>query len=122
MRTRIKAARKALSLTQTSLRDCDLCNMQFEWDEAKRFSNLTKHKIDFIDAVTIYNDFVVTTESPQGEHGEPRFVSIGLLRGLEIVIVFTPREDKRRIISVRRARLTERNKYHEERKRKQDGL
>ena len=89
--------------------------MQFEWDETKRRLNLEKHKIDFEEATTIYDSFVYTFQDTRNEYGEPRFVSLGLLYGVEVAVVFTPRDGKRRIISVRRARMAEREKYHEER-------
>lgn len=48
------------------------------------------------------------------EWDEIRFVTIGLLNGFEIAVVYTPRNNKKRIISVRRARTEERTKYYEE--------
>ena len=94
--------------------------MLFEWDEAKNQVNLLKHGIDFEAAIRIYDDFVITTSSQQPNLTEERFLSIGLLRGLEIVVIFTPRGEKRRIVSARRARKAERAKYHEELKKHQD--
>jgi uncharacterized DUF497 family protein len=88
--------------------------MCFEWDEHKRISNIEKHHIDFEDAATIYEGFAITAPSPRTDMDEERFISIGLLRGIEIVVVFTMRGDTRRIISARRARKNEREKYHEE--------
>ena len=94
--------------------------MEFEWDEAKRQANFEKHRIDFEDAVTIYEDYVCTAADTRADYGEDRYVSIGLLAGVEIVIVYTPRGDGRRIISARRARVAERRKYHEERAKNED--
>ena len=96
--------------------------MQFEWDETKRLLNLEKHKIDFEDAATIYDGFVYTFPALRKDCSEERFVSIGLLCGIEIAIVFTPRGGKRRIISSRRARDAERRKYYEERNKNEDGF
>jgi uncharacterized DUF497 family protein len=91
--------------------------MEFEWDENKRLSNIRKHKIDFIDAITIFDDFVYTFQDIRKDYGEPRFVSIGLLSDILISLVFTPRENKRRIISARMSRLQERKKYDDEREK-----
>jgi uncharacterized DUF497 family protein len=88
--------------------------MYFEWDEAKRKQNIEKHKIDFVDAVTIYDNFVYTFPSGHKDLDEKRFVSLGLMQGIEIALVFTLRNEKRRIISARRARIVEREKYHAE--------
>ena len=92
--------------------------MQFEWDEAKRQANIIKHKIDFVDAVTIYDPGKFTyTYKSNGDYGEERYVSIGILDDKEIAVVYTTRNDKRRIISVRRARINERKLYYDERRK-----
>ena len=90
--------------------------LDFEWDEAKRQKNIEKHKIDFLDAVKIFDneEAIFTFQDTRQDWGENRFVTIGLLNGIEIAVVHTPRKDKRRIISVRRARTEERAKYYEE--------
>ena len=82
--------------------------LDFEWDEAKRQKN--------IDAVKIFDneEAIFTFQDTRQDWGENRFVTIGLLNGIEIAVVHTPRKDKRRIISVRRARTEERAKYYEE--------
>ena len=87
--------------------------MQFEWDEAKRQANIIKHKIDFADAVTIfYNDFY-RYQDLRADYGEKRYVTIGLLHGVEIAVIHTPRNGKYRIISARRARVKERKLYYD---------
>ncbi len=96
--------------------------MQFEWDENKRQINIEKHGIDFVDAVKIFESFVHTTQDTRADYGEVRNVSTGLLNGIEITVIHTPRGDKRRIISVRRARVSERKTYYEEAKKNGNGL
>lgn len=88
--------------------------MPFEWDENKRLSNIEKHGIDFADAVKIFDAFAVTRQDTRADYGEERYVAVGLLDGREITVIYTPREDNRRIISARRARVEERKVYHEE--------
>ena len=88
--------------------------MLFEWDEAKRLKNIEKHKIDFTDAITIFRYFVYTVQDTRADYGEERYVSTGLLNDMEITVIYTPRGGKRRIISARRARVKERQIYHEE--------
>ena len=94
--------------------------MQFEWDENKRQTNIEKHGIDFADAVKIFDGFTHTTQDTREDWGEERFVAVGILNGLEIAVIYTPRNGKRRIISVRRARVMERKIYYEE-ARKRNG-
>ncbi|MBR0253570.1 MAG: BrnT family toxin [Synergistaceae bacterium] len=88
--------------------------MQFEWDENKRKINIEKHGIDFADAVKIFDGFTHKIQDKRADYGEDRFVTIGLLNGVEISVINTPRDGKIRIISVRRARVSERKKFYEE--------
>jgi uncharacterized DUF497 family protein len=75
--------------------------MLFEWDESKRQSNLTKHLIDFQDALRIFDGPVF--EKSSRSRGEERVVAVGLLEDVEIVVVYAIRGKRRRIISARRA-------------------
>ena len=88
--------------------------MLYEWDEAKRLKNIEKHGIDFADVVKVFEDFVVTRQDTRADYGEVRHVTTGLLEGREITVIHTPRDNKIRIISARRARIEERKIYHEE--------
>jgi hypothetical protein len=63
--------------------------MFFEWDEGKRQANLTKHLIDFWDAQRVFDGPVF--ESIDSRHGEDRIVAIGLMEGIEIVVVYVMR-------------------------------
>ena len=82
--------------------------MLFEWDEN---ANLAKHHIDFLDARQIFDRPVF--EKTEKRHGEERTVAIGLMEGLEIVVVYVMRSGRRRIISARRADRDERQEYKE---------
>jgi len=88
--------------------------MNFEWDNAKNQSNLLKHGIDFEAAVAIFDDFVYTLQDMRADYGENRFVSFGLLEGLEITVIYAKRDSRKRIISARRSRQAERKKYYDE--------
>ena len=83
--------------------------MLFEWDESKRQANLAKHLIDFQDAVQIFDEPVF--EKTQHRHGEDRVLAIGLMQGIEIVVVYVIRGKSRRIVSARRAHRDERQDY-----------
>jgi len=85
----------------------------YEWDPKKAASNLRKHKVDFADAVTVFEDqFAVTIDDDEPE--EQRFVTIGIdaLAGV-LVVVYTWREHNIRIISARKAGAEERRQYEE---------
>jgi uncharacterized protein len=83
--------------------------MLFEWDESKREANLAKHHIDFQDAKQIFDGPVF--ERMESRHGEDRILAIGLMEGIEIVVVYVMRGKRRRIISARRAHRDERQDY-----------
>lgn len=85
--------------------------MAFQWDDRKRISNLHKHGIDFRDAATMFVDDTVLMEDDRFEYGETRFVSLGLLRGRVIVVVYTEHGDVTRIISARKATKYEQDIY-----------
>jgi uncharacterized protein len=84
--------------------------MLFEWDESKRRRNVEWHGLDFLDAQPLFDGRpVYTYTSPR--HGEERFVTIGLLEGRFLAAVWTWREGRVRLISVRRARDAEKRRY-----------
>jgi uncharacterized protein len=83
--------------------------MLFEWDESKRRSNLAKHGIDFQDALRVFEAPVF--EKANRSHGEARILAVGLIEGVEIVVVYVIRGKRRRIISARRAHRDERQDY-----------
>lgn len=84
--------------------------VSFEWDENKRLSTLEKHGLDFRIAIGIFNGPIVTKQSSQ--NGEARWLSVGIMKGAEIAVIYTMRTETRRIITVRRARENERREYY----------
>jgi uncharacterized DUF497 family protein len=87
--------------------------MEFEWDENKRQSNLSKHGIDFVDAAKIFNRPVLERVDNRYDYGETRIVALGEENGVVLFVVYTWRGEVRRIISARRATKRERNKYYQ---------
>jgi hypothetical protein len=88
-------------------------HLQFEWDEAKSAANLRKHGVSFEESSTVFGDPQALTIYDQ-EHSdqEDRYVSIGFAAsGRFLVVVYTERDEAIRIISGRKATLTERRQY-----------
>ena len=85
--------------------------MEFEWDNEKNDKNIEKHGLDFADVALMFDYPVLEYEDGRKNYGEKRFFGIGILRGIEISIVYTRRRKKIRIISARRARKDERQRY-----------
>ena len=75
----------------------------FEFDEAKSRSNKAKHGIDFIEAQALWLDEMLI-EIPTRTEDEPRFVVIGVIADKHWSAVITYREDRIRLIAVRRSR------------------
>src|ERR1700730_6227899 len=86
--------------------------MDFEWDEAKRLSNILKHGVDFVDAIGIFTSRFEETEDLRHDYGERRTRTFGEIGGQVLHVVSTWRNDRRRIISARRARRNERRAYY----------
>jgi hypothetical protein len=88
--------------------------MDYEWDADKASSNLRKHGIAFADAVGVFSDSLAITIADD-HPDEDRFVTIGtdfLLR--IVVVVYTWRDHKIRIISARKATRSERQIYEKQ--------
>ena len=84
----------------------------FEWDPAKSEINADMHSISFYDAVKVFDDPSIRIEiSPKPEHGENRFLCIGLLGDQIVTVVATNRGDRIRIISARNASNEEARRY-----------
>jgi uncharacterized DUF497 family protein len=88
--------------------------MEFEWDEAKRKSNLRNHGIDFVGIEQVFNGETVTILDARFDYGEERFVTFGLLDGRVVVIAHTETDEVIRIISVRKATKYEESSYFKE--------
>ena len=89
------------------------CRVEIEFDPAKAASNLAKHKISFAHAEQALRDpMAVTIEDPDSV-GEQRFITLGMdTVGRVLVVVHTPRGDRIRLISARKASRGESEQYH----------
>jgi len=86
--------------------------LTFEWDDEKRLANLRKHGLEFADAATAFDDDQAITVRDEDSEGEERFVTLANdALGRLLVIVFTWREERIRLISARKATRRERKHY-----------
>ena len=89
--------------------------MKFEWDDAKNKANILKHRLDFADVPPVFDGPMFTVHDTRRAYGEDRIVGIGLLRSGVIVVVYVERRDDIiRLISARKARKHEREKFEDE--------
>lgn len=85
--------------------------MELEWDENKNRANIQLHRIDFCDGWRIFENPVIRKIDNRKDYGEVRWVGLGKLNQAVVVIVYTIRGHKIRIISIRRANRHERQIY-----------
>ena len=87
--------------------------MKFEWDADKAAQNLKKHGVAFPEAATVFGDPLEMT-IPDSDHseGEARFLSLGLSSQSRLLVVaYTERDDRIRVIHARVAAPRERRLY-----------
>lgn len=77
--------------------------MEFEYDPNKSVANKGKHGIDFVEARALWQD-LMRIEIPARTADEPRWLVIGRIDGKHWSAIVTYREQRARIISVRRSR------------------
>jgi uncharacterized DUF497 family protein len=76
--------------------------METSSDAAKRAKTLQERGLDLeVDGAEMFRGRVATVPDKRFDYGEDRFVSAGFLCGRFVVVVWTPRDDKRHVISMR---------------------
>ena len=88
--------------------------MDFEYDASKSARNKEKHGIDFGEAKGLWDD-EDRLLFPAKSETEPRLAMLAGYRQRVWVVFFTRRQQRIRIISVRRARPNERDEYESRR-------
>lgn len=84
--------------------------MKFEFDPEKSEKNKAKHGIDFDEAQLLWEN-PDAIGFPAKSEDEERFALLAVLKGRLWVAFYTLREDRIRLISVRRARKGEKKIY-----------
>ena len=87
----------------------------FEWDRKKAWLNLTKHKVSFEEAATVFDDpFFFAFKDLKHSLDEDCYVIIGISeRNRLLTVAFTERK-RTRITSVRKSNYYEAKLYQEE--------
>ena len=87
-----------------------------EFDPAKARANLNKHKVSFAQAEEALNDPMAITMLDCDAMDEQRLVTLGSDSNARIlVVIHTPRGDRTRLISARKASKGEAEQYHAQR-------
>ena len=87
----------------------------FEWDAKKAQANLSKHGVSFAEAVTAFGDpLSMNMPDPDHSDSEQRFIVLGMSDRFRLLVVsYTERLPRTRIISARLATRKERKQYEE---------
>lgn len=85
--------------------------MKVEFDAAKRAETLEQRGLDMARAGEVLDGATLTIEDDRMDYGEPRYITIGFLDERMVVLVWTPRGDVHRIISMRKANDREKAIY-----------
>jgi uncharacterized DUF497 family protein len=85
--------------------------VDISFDPTKRANALKHRGLDFADAGVVFAGRTVTVQDERRAYGEDRFITAGHLGGRCVVLVWTPRGEARRIISMRYAHADEETRW-----------
>jgi uncharacterized DUF497 family protein len=85
--------------------------MLIEFDGEKRDKTFAERGLDFARAAEVFAGRHFTVEDERSDYHEPRYITAGLLDVRMVVMVWTPRGEARRIISMRKANEREKARY-----------
>ena len=90
-------------------------SLKFEWNDKKAESNLKKHSISFDEAKSVfYDDLARVKNDPDHSIIDSRYIIQGLSNSNKLLVIsFTERGDRIRIINARKATKYERKQYEE---------
>jgi uncharacterized DUF497 family protein len=75
--------------------------VKITYDPAKRAETLLRRGLYFEDAAAVFAGLQLTRLDDRHDYGEDRYQTYGLLGARLVMVVWTPRGDSRRIISMR---------------------
>jgi uncharacterized DUF497 family protein len=85
--------------------------MNLEFDQDKRDKTLQERGLDFALAAEVFAGVHFTGQDTRVDYVEDRFITVGWLDARLVVLVWTPRGEVRRIISMRKANDREKALY-----------
>lgn len=85
--------------------------MEIIFDPSKREKTLAERGLDFARAEEVFAGRHFTLEDTRDDYPEQRYITLGLLGERMVMVVWTPRGEARRIISMRKANEREQARY-----------
>jgi uncharacterized DUF497 family protein len=88
--------------------------MIFEWDDDKNKMNIEKHGLSFEAAPFVFGGFYLSRPDDRKDYGEKRYCGMGTLGpdGRVVIIAYTMRGKRIRLISMRKANKREQNIFY----------
>ena len=89
--------------------------INFEWDPEKARANEQKHEISFVEATEVFDDdHSSSTRDPDHSYDEERYLIFGMSKSSKYIVVsYTERGNRVRIISARQMTPRERRAYEQ---------
>jgi uncharacterized protein len=85
--------------------------MKITFDPVKRANTLRDRSLDFVDAEEVFAGKALNIPDQRRDYGEPRIITVGLLRGRMVIVVWTPRGNGRHVFSMRKANDREKARF-----------
>jgi uncharacterized DUF497 family protein len=85
--------------------------VKISFDPAKRQAALSERGLDFTDAKTVFAGLTITVLDTRKDYGEERYQTVGYLAGRMVMVVWTPRDQARHVISMRKCNDREKAIY-----------
>jgi uncharacterized DUF497 family protein len=85
--------------------------LRITYDPAKRDWTLRDRGVDFEEATEVFDGLAIDIPDLRRDYGEPRIQTVGHLRGRMMIVVWTPRDDARHVISMRKANDREKARF-----------
>ncbi|TDT43302.1 hypothetical protein DES49_1116 [Halospina denitrificans] len=85
--------------------------MDIDFDPAKDAANISKHGVSLAEAESLEWDELLAIPDDPHHYGEARYIGFAPIERRVFCVVFTDREQTRRIISLRKANAREVNRY-----------
>jgi len=90
----------------------DHVERDFEWDLSKSNQCFARRGFDFEFARRVFaNHSYVEAFDERHSDGEARYIAIGIVDGVYISVVYTPRMTRKRLLSARRSTKSEIDEY-----------
>jgi uncharacterized DUF497 family protein len=85
--------------------------VKITFDPAKRLVALSKRGLNFADASIVFAGPTITVQDVRQDYGEARFQTVGFLADRMVMVVWTPRNEARHVISMRKCNDREKAIY-----------